>query len=103
MTTRLGQWFVGFQNSYAVLQKDNRRVPPENYPVSCELVLIMMGAGIAVSALPHGRLVEPTTITNRSPRTLLGPTFRSAISGLHRPVSAVSSVLPDILPTGSDP
>ena len=56
MNAPLRQWLAGVQHSYILLRKVNMR---GNYSVCSELVLIMMGAGVAASALPQRRVGDP--------------------------------------------
>lgn len=81
--TRLSQWFLSFQNSYVLLHGASMRESPGNYSEFAELVLIMMGAGVAASALPRRRTGESTS--ERSPQA--APRSASIVRFLRRAVA----------------
>jgi len=68
MTARVRYWLLGFQHSYDLLQRANKRGPTRDYSVCSELGLAMMGAGVAASALPQRRVVE--IASDRLPRAM---------------------------------
>src|SRR5215472_6680196 len=68
MTVRVRHWLLGFQHSYDLLQRANKRGPTRDYSVCSELGLAMVGAGVAASALPQRRVVE--IASDRLPRAM---------------------------------
>lgn len=94
MTILVREWLLGFQSSHASLLRTHVSQARDHYSVCSELSLIMMGAGIAVSALPQRISVEAGT--DRPSRGLPREAPRLAESRLRWPVLA-------LLVKGSEP